>query len=134
MPLLNTSLRNERRRYQSLASYILGVAGLSILGGCAIQGRQSDTALRATELRVEYQANPLGMDVRSPRLSWQLQSLTRATMQSAYQIRVSESPERLSRSADVLWDSGRISSDQSNQRAFARDNQPDGSRCGPDRP
>jgi alpha-L-rhamnosidase len=118
MPLLNTSLRNERRRYQSLASYILGVAGLSILGGCAIQGRQSDTALRATELRVEYQANPLGIDVRSPRLSWQLQSITRATMQSAYQIRVSESPERLSRSADVLWDSGRISSDQSNQRAY----------------
>jgi alpha-L-rhamnosidase len=118
MPLLNTSLRDERRRYQSLASYILGIAGLSILGGCAIQGRQSDTALRATELRVEYQANPLGMDVRSPRLSWQLQSLTRATMQSAYQIRVSESPEGLSRSADVLWDSGRISSDQSNQHAY----------------
>ena len=118
MPLLNTSLRNERRRYESLTSYILGVAGLSILGGCAIQGRQSDAALRATELRVEYQAHPLGMGVRSPRLSWQLQSITRATMQSAYQIRVSESAEGLSRSADVLWDSGRISSDQSNQHAY----------------
>jgi alpha-L-rhamnosidase len=118
MPLLNPSLRNRRRRCRSLASSILGVAGLSILGGCAIQGRQSDTALRATELRVEYQGNPLGIDVRSPRLSWQLQSIARATMQSAYQIRVSESLEGLSRFADVVWDSGRISSDQSNQHAY----------------
>src|ERR1700722_9088898 len=117
MPLLNTCLRNERRRYQSLA-LCMGVAGLSILGSCAIQGRKSDTALRGTELRVEYQAHPLGIDARSPRLSWQMQSINRATMQSAYQIRVSESPEGLSRAADVLWDSSRISSDQSNQHAY----------------
>jgi len=50
-------------------------------------------------LRVEHLYEPLGIDVRRPRLSWWLPA--NASRQRAYQIRANE------------WDSGRVESDQS---------------------
>jgi alpha-L-rhamnosidase len=44
--------------------------------------------LRVEGLKTEYQQNPIGIDVRAPRLSWRIQADRRGTMQSAYQIRV----------------------------------------------
>ena len=56
-------------------------------------------------LTCEYLANPLGIDSAAPRLSWQNDSTERNWRQSAYQILVATSAERL-RNPDV-WDSGR---------------------------
>ena len=42
----------------------------------------------ASRLRTEYKENPLGIDARKPRLSWQLVSSGRGVRQSAYEIRV----------------------------------------------
>ena len=50
--------------------------------------RTRDGAVQAVGLRSEYATNPLGIDVRKPRLSWQLQSTARGLVQSAYQVRV----------------------------------------------
>lgn len=62
-----------------------------------------------SHLRCEYRMNPIGLDVKSPRLSWQLQSDRRNCMQSAYQIQLS-----LTEDFDgIVWDSGEISTDQS---------------------
>jgi alpha-L-rhamnosidase len=69
-------------------------------------------------LRVEYLENPLGLDVVRPRLSWQLHSSDRGTGQSAYQIRVARSEQALRTAQDLLWDSGKITSDQSIQHAY----------------
>ena len=44
--------------------------------------------LRVEGLKTEYRQNPIGIDVRSPRLSWRIVADRRGTMQSAYQIRV----------------------------------------------
>jgi alpha-L-rhamnosidase len=79
----------------------------------------AQTMLKLTGLRVEYKENPLGIDVRSPRLSWRIQADGRAVMQSAYQVRVSKSESGLRRRSDLLWDSGRVNSDESTHRVYA---------------
>ncbi|MCY2924816.1 MAG: hypothetical protein NT031_05155, partial [Planctomycetota bacterium] len=71
------------------------------------------------ELRCEYQSNPLGVDVRAPRLSWQLQSKQRGQRQTAYRILVASSAGLLQRDQGDLWDSGQVDSDQSIQVYYA---------------
>lgn len=62
-------------------------------------------------LRVEYLENPLGIDAAKPRFSWQSDNTERNWRQTAYQISVASSPERLG-SADV-WDTGKQNSAES---------------------
>ena len=68
-----------------------------------------------SRLRCEYRDNPLGIDVVRPRLSWTIESDQRSQRQTAYQILVSSSPEKLSRDEGDLWDSGKVASDCSTQ-------------------
>ena len=73
-------------------------------------------APRLDGLRTEYQHNPLGVDLRTPRLSWRLEAARRGTMQSAYQIRVALDSGSLDRAP--LWDSGKVLSAASILRPY----------------
>jgi len=64
-------------------------------------------------LRCEHLQNPLGIDVRNPRLSWMMSSAQRGDHQTAFQILVASSPTKLSQDQGDLWNSGTIVSDQS---------------------
>ena len=64
-------------------------------------------------LRVEYLTNPIGIDVPQPRLSWWITSPRRGTMQAAYQVQVATSEASLTGGANLLWDSGKVTSDES---------------------
>ena len=72
-------------------------------------------------LRCEYLENPLGIDAVKPRLSWILQERAeggdrkpeRGIRQTAYQVLVAGSEELLKKDKGVLWDSGKVESDQS---------------------
>ena len=66
-----------------------------------------------TELRCEYQINPLGIDAMNLRLSWILKSDKRNQKQTAYQVLVANSEENLKNSNGDLWDSGQVPSEQS---------------------
>ena len=79
---------------------------------------QTSPTVSVTALRVEYKENPLGIDVLKPRLSWQLRADRRNVMQSAYQIQVASRAEDLVAAGKLLWDSQKISSDQSVNRAY----------------
>ncbi len=70
-------------------------------------------SLTVTALTCEYQTNPLGIDVRLPRLSWQLGGPGRGLRQSAYQLRVASDPAALAAEPADLWDTGRVASAQS---------------------
>jgi alpha-L-rhamnosidase len=83
----------------------------------AVAGTQADT-LKVANLRTEYKENPLGIDARKPRLSWQLASNRRGVTQAAYQVRVARSERGLGGGSDQVWDSGRVSSDQSVHVAY----------------
>ncbi|KAF0190612.1 MAG: alpha-L-rhamnosidase, partial [Bacteroidetes bacterium] len=64
-------------------------------------------------LKCEYMTTPLGIDERKPRLSWAIRSEKHGSMQAAYRILVSSSPEILNENRGDLWDSGKVLSDQS---------------------
>jgi alpha-L-rhamnosidase len=64
------------------------------------------------QLICEYKTNPLGIDVQKPRLSWQLVSSENDVMQTAYEIRVAESPAKLN-SNKLIWSTGKVNSSQS---------------------
>jgi len=73
-------------------------------------------------LRCEYLENPLGIDVMRPRLGWALLSREagqRDQQQTAYQILVASSPERLARDEGDVWDSSKVRRDQSLQVIYA---------------
>ncbi len=76
-------------------------------------------AATVSDLRCESLENPQGIDASQPRLSWKLQSTKRDEMQSAYQILVASSLKELAANKGNLWDSGKISSDQSIQISYA---------------
>ncbi|MEQ4203896.1 family 78 glycoside hydrolase catalytic domain [Actinopolymorpha sp. B9G3] len=63
-----------------------------------------------TRLRTEYLTNPLGIDVRRPRLSWVLESTRNGLAQTAFQVQVASSQDALDTGAPDVWDSGRIAS------------------------
>ena len=72
-----------------------------------------------TNLRCEYLTSPLGIDIARPRLSWELRDDRRGARQSAYQIQVATGEAALHKGAADLWDSGKVTSDQSAHVAYA---------------
>src|SRR5699024_963295 len=64
-----------------------------------------------THLRTEYLSNAEGIDVTTPRLSWEISSSQRGVQQTAYQVLVASSPDLLKKDSADLWNSGKIASD-----------------------
>src|SRR5215218_6671538 len=69
--------------------------------------------LQLARLRCEHLVNPLGIDIPTPRLSWELASERRGARQAAYRNTAAASESALLDGAALVWDSGRIESDQS---------------------
>lgn len=65
------------------------------------------------QLVCEYHMNPLGIDVQKPRLSWQIRSAGENLLQTAYEIRVADSPAHLFRKNKQIWTSGKVESAKS---------------------
>jgi alpha-L-rhamnosidase len=65
------------------------------------------------QLQCEYVQNPLGLDVRTPHFSWKSDNTERNWKQSAYQVLVSSSAEKLAAGTADVWDSGTVSSSES---------------------
>lgn len=75
-------------------------------------------ALRVQKLRIEYHQNPSGIDVEKPRFSWTLEGDGRNRSQSAYQIVVASTQQKLAAGDWDIWDSGKVNSDATNQIEF----------------
>jgi alpha-L-rhamnosidase len=85
--------------------------------------------LRVAGLRTEYKENPLGIDARKPRLSWRIEAEGRGVVQSAYEIRVARSERGLGAKGDLVWDSGKVASDESIHRPYEGPALRSGERC-----
>jgi len=81
------------------------------------------------ELRCEYAVNPLGIDVAQPRFSWTLESSQRGKIQTAYQILVASSEEKIKAEIGDKWDSGKVISDQSVNVAYKGRALASGEKC-----
>ena len=82
----------------------------------AFAGRGS---LAPVALRCEYRVNPQGIDEPQPRLTWRIEFGGRGAKQTAYQILVSSSPERLAKNSGDVWDSGKVASSKSVNIVYA---------------
>ncbi len=80
------------------------------------------SAITPQQLRCEYRVNPLGIDEPKPRLSWTLASDQPNDKQTAYQIIVTSGQE-------TLWDSGKVSSDDTTAIVYAGKPLTTGMRC-----
>jgi len=61
----------------------------------------------------EMLENPLGIDVQKPRLAWQIIAKERNVMQTAYQILVASTAEKLAQNTGDIWDSKKVNSSAS---------------------
>jgi len=75
-------------------------------------------SLLVTNLRCEYAQNPLGIDVKEPKLSWELDSKHRNVVQLAYHIMVADNPDLLNSQVGNMWDSKKVNSSSSIQVAY----------------
>ena len=89
---------------------------LAVVAGSLIS-KGSD--LNALRLRCEYLSNPIGIDVAAPRFSWTLKSDERGQKQTAYQVVVASTEERLATDEGDLWDSGKVALDRTLQVDYA---------------
>ncbi|MEI8235108.1 MAG: alpha-L-rhamnosidase N-terminal domain-containing protein [Verrucomicrobiota bacterium] len=89
-----------------------------VVAVCGWQGAKgSETRVEA--LRCEGIENPQGIDAAKPQLSWMLQSDERGQKQTACQILVASSMEKLAHDEGDLWDSGCVETDQSTRLPYA---------------
>jgi alpha-L-rhamnosidase len=86
-------------------------------------------ALTVTETACEYAANPLGVETPQPRFGWVLHSDERGQMQSACQIIVASTEDKLAAGVGDKWDSGKMASEQSVNVAYQGSPLTSGERC-----
>lgn len=63
--------------------------------------------MRLYDFRTEYRENPIGLTEKAPRFSWKIESDEKDTVQTSYEIKVTDE------SGKLVWDSGKKISDQS---------------------
>ena len=116
--------RNTTVRRAATALVALGMVLLAAAGGAAAADR-----VALERLRCEYEADPVGIEVVRPRLSWQMRSSARGQRQTAYQVLVASSEAGLKQNRGDLWDSGKVVSDQSVHVTYAGSPGRSGQRC-----
>ena len=62
---------------------------------------------------IEHLVNPIAIGTTGPRFSWQLLSDKRNVLQTAYEIRVGSNASFLASNKNLVWNSGKVSSDSS---------------------
>lgn len=65
------------------------------------------------KLSIEYLTNPIGIDIEKPRFSWVMKTKEHNVQQTAYQILVASSPEKLDDMHTDVWNSGKQLSNSS---------------------
>lgn len=98
------------------------LTALLLLAAAVTLAPLAASAVGVGQLTCEYLNDPLGIDAPQPRLSWILATdkhSSRGKAQSAYQILVASNRNELDADQGNLWDSGKVTSDQSIQVRYA---------------
>ena len=94
-------------RFKPRYAAIIVLTLAACISGPLRQGYGAEGPGQPVSLKCEYLVNPLGIDVRQPRLSWVLEHSKRGQMQTAYQVQVATSPALLEQGNRSI-DSGAI--------------------------
>jgi hypothetical protein len=104
-------MSNKRLFFLALHALTLHVTG-------STPANQSSEAVSVGHLRCEQRENPAGVDRPNPLLSWRIQSDHRNIRQKAYRILAASDPAKLSHDEGDLWDSGMVTSGDTDQIAY----------------
>lgn len=97
-----------------------------IMGSCRSTAKES---LFVDNLCCEMLTNPEGIDVQTPKLSWKILSEQREIKQIAYHLLVASSREKLDNNEGDLWNSGKVTSEQSIHVPYNGVRLTSGTRC-----
>jgi len=111
--LINFYHKRQKGKNRMKKNVIIILSLISVIFFTGFSANKNDDVLHPGNLRCENLINPLGIDVVKPGLSWHSESKQRAQKQSAYRILVATSLAKLNSNEGDLWDSKKISSDQS---------------------
>lgn len=100
------------KRGKKLLSLLLVLAMMiSVLAVPGFTGAAEGTSDAViTGLQTDYMENPIGTDETEPSFSWKMQSETRGQQQTAYEVMVATSAEKLAAGDYDMWDSGKVES------------------------
>jgi alpha-L-rhamnosidase len=79
---------------------------IALLLCCSVAQAQ----VEVRNLQCESQIDPVAIDQKQPRFSWQLRSSSRGVQQTAYQIWIASSEKALNEQKADIWNSGKVSS------------------------
>src|SRR3954451_16011141 len=102
-----------QRRIPIRLAAVAAAGAMALIGAANAPGDAGAGAVGATTLRVNTQANPIGLGDATPELSWRLSS----GRQTAYEVRVASSAAQLDN--PDLWDSGKVTSSATNNIPYA---------------
>jgi alpha-L-rhamnosidase len=119
MEEVTQGIKNQRNLTKK--QYMRTLASICLIFLSLFLNAQNKQTVIVTNLKCENFSNPIGIDTTHPSFSWQLGSVTRNILQTAYQIIVSDDPDKLSDGSGNIWDSGKINSDQSIQVIYKGD-------------
>ncbi len=114
-PIGRSAIERKRKTLNCLSAalaLILAAFPLPLAAQTPSQGAGS-ALVGLGHLLVDNLPQPLGIDDPAPRFSWQLHDPARGAKQTAYQILVASSVDRLFAGKPDIWDSGRVASGQS---------------------
>ena len=79
---------------------------------------EGNAQLQVQSLLTENLPDPISINEMHPRFSWKLVSDKRNLMQTAYEIRVGKDISSIGNNKNLLWSSGKVSSDSSVQLVY----------------
>jgi alpha-L-rhamnosidase len=93
--------------------FISAIFGFSLLQNTAAQPQSV-----AVELKTEHLINPIGLDTRTPLLSWRIDDKREGALQSGFRVLVSKDSLELTKGSAKIWDSGWKASEQNSLTYF----------------
>ena len=114
------SLRALRYASVVLVAAVLFPVLRGTLRGAIASARAAESSADSapTALTCESMEQPLGIDFTQSRLSWRVNDSRRGALQTAYEIRVASSLEKLAQGHADVWDSGKVESSESVNVAY----------------
>ena len=105
----NSDLLIQINMVHIIRTIFLGICMIIAFSSYSLYGSNpASDSIKLVELRCEYATNPLGIDVKTPKFSWILESTERGQMQSAYQVLVASSLDNLRNEVGDNWDSKKV--------------------------
>lgn len=102
----------NRRRWLFGTFATLGVSTLTLAFCPRLPAAGAESTISPASPRCEDLSDPQGVDRKSPRLSWRIDSDRRDQRQTAYRILVASTEAILAEDRGDLWDSGKVASDE----------------------